>query len=466
MFRTALLVVATVAAAATPVAALDNGLGLNPIMGWSTRHVFGCKVSENVLIDDCWMNSSRDPVTGEIQPNATRFPSGIPALAEYVHERGLRLGLSAAIGGTTCDPAGAGPSSWRSEYLDAETFADWGIDHLKYETCIDQVTSSWHATAERYGTMQQALNETGRPIYFAMANYGLSKSWEFAGVLANSYRTTFNGCDKLTGWWCSVMGVLDLSVDAARFAAPGGFSDLDILHVGNGGMSDSEYMLQFSAWAALKSPLILSADIRSLTDSDREIITNPDVLEINQDPLGASALYVAYILDSRIDVLVGPLANGDRVMLLVNRHDKRSTNVPISAGYFGGRSGFAVGVKDLWRTSENGEKLVKREENGGFVVDYVDPLSVRMFRISPVERPFDTLVPRPSGTYTSFTFWLPLHSFIRWYRDLDALTVVFVNGLIAALPVLTIALMALRSALAIPVNPPKKQAALKEKKDK
>ncbi|CAL9776866.1 unnamed protein product [Musa acuminata subsp. burmannicoides] len=295
---------------------LANGLGMTPPMGWNTWNHFYCDINETIIresadslvstglaklgyryvnIDDCWAEHDRDS-TGYMVPKRLTFPSGIKALADYVHGKGLKLGIYSDAGHQTCSQTM--PGSLGHEQKDAETFASWGIDYLKYDNCNndDLKPMKWKNCRYMYPEMTRALMRTGRPIFVSLCEWGDMHPALWADKLGNSWRTTFDINDS----WESMVSRADQNEVYAEHARPGGWNDPDMLEVGNGGMSNDEYIVHFSLWAASKAPLIIGCDVRSMTKETLAILGNDEVIAVNQDPLGVQAKKVRMYGDSRL----------------------------------------------------------------------------------------------------------------------------------------------------------------------
>ena len=287
LFAPAILA-ATPSQAAAPVVPITA-----PPMGWNSWNRFGCNIDENLIrstadaivannlddlgyvyvnIDDCWMASTRDS-QGRLQAHPTRFPSGIRALADYVHARGLKLGIYSSAGTLTCQGL---PASLDHETIDAQTFAAWTIDYLKYDNCNNQ----GRPAAQRYKAMGDALKAAGRPIVYSICNWGQEEPWLFGPNVGGSlWRTTGDINDS----WGSMTSLLDQQAGLEPFARNVGFNDPDMLEVGNGGMTANEYTAHFSLWSLLNSPLLLGNDLRSMSSATLNIIRNAEVVAVNQD---------------------------------------------------------------------------------------------------------------------------------------------------------------------------------------
>eukprot|EP00826_Nyctotherus_ovalis_P062907 TRINITY_DN9182_c0_g3_i1.p1 TRINITY_DN9182_c0_g3~~TRINITY_DN9182_c0_g3_i1.p1 ORF type:complete len:389 (+),score=79.14 TRINITY_DN9182_c0_g3_i1:95-1261(+) len=280
------------------VLALDNGLGLTPPLGFNTWNHFGCNINETIIydtidaivnlglrelgyiyvnIDDCWMEKSRGH-NDELVYDRKRFPNGIKVLADYAHQQGLKLGIYSSAGALTCQKLAA---SLGKEYIDAITWANWGIDYLKYDNCNHNGISAY----ERYTRMRDALNKTGRYIYYSICNWGQEDVWEWGPAVGNSWRTT----GDIRDYFDSVRDIYEKNVRVAKFGKKGGWNDPDMLEVGNGGMTVTEYKTHFTLWAMAKSPLLIGCDLKKIKSEHLEILKNKDIIALNQDRLGIQA---------------------------------------------------------------------------------------------------------------------------------------------------------------------------------
>ncbi|CAF0941120.1 unnamed protein product [Adineta ricciae] len=287
---------------------LNNGLGRTPQMGWNSWNHFHCSVNETVArqtadalvqtglaaagyqyvnLDDCWQ-MSRD-AQGTIQSDPKTFPSGIPALVDYVHSRKLKFGLYSDRGYKTC--AGR-PGSLGYETKDANTYASWGVDYLKLDSCYLNGT----APEISYSIMRDALNATGRPIFFSLCG-GVSLRDLWPPSVGNSWRTT----DDIQDNWNSMIRNINFNNECTERAGPGGWNDPDMLEVGNGGMTDAEYVTHFSLWCIAKAPLIIGCDVTKMSAATLATLTNPEVISVNQDPLGIQGKKVAVASSSSIN---------------------------------------------------------------------------------------------------------------------------------------------------------------------
>ena len=353
--------------------AWDNGVALTPPMGWNSWNKFGCKVSEDmiksmadamvssgmkdvgyqyVVIDDCWQ-VGRDE-NGFILADAKNFPSGIKALADYVHSKGLKFGIYSDAGKQTC--AGR-PGSQGHEFQDAIQYAKWGVDYLKYDWCHTETRNA----LEAYTTMRDALAATGRPIVFSMCEWGTSKPWQWAQSVGNLWRTTgdindhWEGKKKWPDGGCCSLGMLDIvdmQVGLEGAAGPGHWNDPDMLEVGNGGMTTQEYRSHFSLWAMLAAPLIAGNDLRSMSPEIKAILTNKEVIAINQDPLGSQGRRVRK--DGDKEIWVKQLKDGSRAVILFNR-SAAETEISMNWTDLGYPEHLSASVRDLWAGKDLGK---------------------------------------------------------------------------------------------------------------
>jgi len=349
-----------------------DSLAQTPPMGWNSWNKFACNVSEDliksvadamatdgmreagyqyVVIDDCWQ-VSRDE-NGFIVADPQRFPSGMKALADYVHSKGLKFGLYSDAGSKTC--AGR-PGSQGHEYQDALQYARWGADYLKYDWC----NTGTRNAEEAYSTMSNALLATGRPIVFSMCEWGTAKPWLWGKGIGNLWRTTGDISDKWAGSnkWpdgsCCQYGMLDildqqLALDA--FAGPGHWNDPDMMEVGNGGMTSAEYRAHFSLWAVLAAPLIAGNDVRSMTPEIKDILTNAEVIAVDQDKLGRQGRRIRK--NGELEVWSKILGDGTRAVILLNRGPSEG-ELSVSWEELGYPGHLPARVRDLWAHKDVG----------------------------------------------------------------------------------------------------------------
>ncbi|EIM91672.1 glycoside hydrolase [Stereum hirsutum FP-91666 SS1] len=269
---------------------------------------------------DCgWQGTTRNS-TGGFTWNTTRIPSGVPALATFVHDLGLKFGVYSDAGYFSCDFVG-GTAGWLgslgNETLDAETFTSWGADLLKYDNCFavsptDFVDNDPPISLEpHYVAMRNALEATGRPILFSICEWGLQDPARWASDVGNSWRIS-NDIGPPPSW-DNLFRIINEVVPVTGFAGPGGFNDLDLLEVGNNGLTVEEQKTHFAFWAAIKSPLMISTDLTNPTDDTLDILGNRRIIALNQDTLGASIAFKRRYTNDH-DVWAGPLADGSTVV--------------------------------------------------------------------------------------------------------------------------------------------------------
>jgi alpha-galactosidase len=379
------------AAAPNRAVALENGVARTPPMGWNSWNKFACEgINEKVVrasadaiatngmkdagyeyvvIDDCWQ-TSRD-VAGNIVADPAKFPSGIKALAEYVHGKGLKFGIYTDAGTKTC--AGR-PGSMGHEYQDARQYADWGVDYLKEDWCS---TLPGQSTESSYTLMRNALAATGRPIVFSLCEWGSTRPWLWAGPVGNMWRST---ADIQDCWSCKkdwggngLVQIIDQLAPIYSYAGPGHWNDPDMLEVGNGGMTKEEYRTHFSMWAMWSAPLLAGNDLEHMTADTREILLNKEVIAIDQDTLGLQARRVKKVGD--LEVWSKQLADGGRAVVLLNRGEK-AANASADWTDLGYPSALSASVRDLWAKSDVGKKT------GSFAAE-VPSHGVVMVRIEP-----------------------------------------------------------------------------------
>jgi len=379
----------TVALVLAPPAPAADGLALTPPMGWNSWNKFGCDVSEKriegaadalvatgmkdagyqyIVIDDCWQ-VSRDG-TGKIVADAQRFPAGMKAVADYVHSKGLKFGIYSDAGTKTC--AGR-PGSKGHEAQDARTYAEWGVDYLKYDWC----SSEGQDTRDSYAKMSQALRASGRPIVFSLCEWGSSQPWLWAQGIGQLWRATgdIQDCwDCGRGWGgMGVTHIIDLMADIYAYSGPGHWNDPDMLEVGNGGLNAAENRAHFSFWALFAAPLMAGNDLEAMKPEVKEILTNREVIAVDQDPLGMQGRKVYD--DGPREVWVKPLADGSKAVILFNRGTEEGVFAATwdQIGLFPG--GKAT-VRDLWKKADVGTVTGRYEAK-------VDPHGVVMVKVTP-----------------------------------------------------------------------------------
>lgn len=334
----------------------DNGVGLTPPMGWNSWNHFECNINETLVkaaadalvssglaqvgytyvnLDDCWAQSERDS-QNNLVPDPKKFPSGLKALGDYIHGLGLKFGIYSSAGYQACSEAM--PGSLGFEQVDANSFASWGVDYLKYANCFNQGINP----RIRYKSMSDALNSTGRPIFYSISEWGDMRPALWAGSYANSWRTTGDIMDK----WESMYAIADINDFYADYAKPGAWNDPGMLQVGNGGMSNSEYMVHFSMWAIAKAPLIIGSNILNMTSETKKILGNAEVIGVNQDPLGIQGKKVRNFGEQ--EVWAGPCSGNRTAVLFVNRK-QNTVIIPAYWNDIGIPSNTTVKARDLWQ---------------------------------------------------------------------------------------------------------------------
>jgi alpha-galactosidase len=407
-----LLLCGAAAAVGTPAAhALDNGVARTPPMGWNSWNTFGCNINETlirqmadamvsngmrdrgyqyVVVDDCWFNPNRD-AAGNLQGDPSRFPSGMRALGDYLHGKGLKFGIYQGPLDKTCAqyfssyPGATG--SLNHEAQDARQFAAWGVDYLKYDWCSP--TGTIDDQVRTFAKMRDALAATGRPIVYSInsnsihAKTGPQRNW---GDVANLWRTTediTNAWDtgQSNGYPMGIQNIVNVTVPLAGYAAPGRFNDPDMMEVGRGGMTDTEMRSHFALWAMLASPLIAGNDLRSMNSATQTILKNQNLIAINQDSLGLQAAQISN--DGTRRVLAKRLANGDVAVALFNQGSATTTISTTAAAV--GQNGTSFTLREAWSgatTSSTGAISASVPGHGTVV-----------YRVSS-----GTSTPPPSGT--------------------------------------------------------------------
>jgi hypothetical protein len=373
---------AVTAVSVAPAHALDNGLALTPPMGWNDWNAYGCNVSaslveqtaaylassgmkaagyEYVNIDDCWMSKSRD-AAGNLVPDPTKFPNGIKAVADYVHQLGLKLGIYESAGTATC--AGY-PGSLGHETQDAATFASWGVDYLKYDNCNNQGIDY----QQRYNAMRDALTATGRPIVYSLCEWGNDNVWTWGTQTGNLWRTTGDIGDSFG----SMLNNFHQNVTLAQYAGPGHWNDPDMLEIGNGGMSVTEEQSEFSLWAEMAAPLVAGTNLAAASAATMSIYTNKNVIAVDQDSLGKQGTEIS--ASGGLDVLTKPLANGDVSVVLFNENSTPAT-ISTTASAAGLGTAPAYRLDNLWTKAAT--------ETAGTISATVPAHGVVMYQVSPL----------------------------------------------------------------------------------
>lgn len=360
----ALVVLFALGGRAAPTVALSNGLALTPPMGWNSWYSFGCNVNEDIVrsaayamntngmqkagytyvnIDDCWEASSRN-ADGALTSNTTKFPSGMPALANYVHGLGLKLGIYTDAGTATCQGF---PGSYGHYAQDALTFAQWGVDFIKVDWCnttgLDPKT--------QYSQFRDAIANvaTTRPMVFSICDWGVNSPWVWGPSTGNMWRMSSDIPDRWTGF----LRVVDKNAPLYPYAGPGAWNDPDMLQVGRNGMTDTEYRSQFSLWTIMAAPLLAGNDIGSMLPNSytAATLTNTEVIAVNQDPLGIQGRMVSQNPSGDLQVWAKPLGaqsgSAVRAVVLFNRQHIQNY-ITVNWSDVGLTPGSITALRDLW----------------------------------------------------------------------------------------------------------------------
>jgi alpha-galactosidase len=327
-------------ALAVPAAAQkDQTLALTPPMGWNSWNHYGCNIDEKLIeatadalvssglrdagytyvtLDDCW-HGARDG-DGNIQPDPVRFPSGMKALGDYLHTRGLKFGIYSDAGEKTC--AGR-PGSQGHEFQDAAQYARWGVDYLKYDWCNTGSGAAQRNPREAYATMSRAIAASGRPMVLSICEWGENQPWLWGKDAGHLWRTTGDitncwDCVVHHGNWKSsgILPILDQQMDIRGHSGPSGWNDPDMMEVGNLA-TDKENRSHFAMWAMLSAPLIIGTDVPGMREEVRKILANPRIVAIDQDALGISAM--RWLTMPGLEIWAKPLADGEWAIAALNR---------------------------------------------------------------------------------------------------------------------------------------------------
>lgn len=350
-----------------------------PAMGWNSWNTFAEKINEEVVmrsadimvesglkeagyeyivIDDCWSLLDRDK-DGKLQADPEKFPHGMKYVADYVHSKGLKFGMYSCAGAITC---ASYPASYEHEFVDAKTFAEWGVDYLKYDYCFHSVGTPGHLLYKRMGI---ALANSGRDILFSACSWGAddTRVW-IKETGANSWRSTGDIFDK----WESVKDICRYQLKYMEYNGQGCFNDLDMLivgmhgngNVGQGGCTYDEYFTHFAFWCMYGSPLMLGNDIRNMDEETKKIVTNKGLIRINQD----TKYCQPFFLNGRMNKNVKRSADDDVY------YDNYPLNVTMLARYLDdgkiaiGAFNFTDGKSNKWNTTFLTETVGVPESGG------------------------------------------------------------------------------------------------------
>ena len=376
-----------------PQAAAAVTVAQTPPMGWNSWNFFAERVTEQdiknaadqmvstgmrdagyvyINIDDTW-EGERDS-TGVLHTNQ-KFPD-MKGLADYVHARGLKLGIYSGPGAKTCAGFAA---SLGHEDQDAKLYAEWGVDYLKYDLCSfrkdvmeaqapNDEAGQMRLMIAAYAKMGNALQATGRPMVYSLCQYGWDAVWEWGPeVHANLWRTT----GDVQANWMSIYEIIERQAGLAKYAGPGHWNDPDMLEVGNGKLSLAENRSHFTMWSMLAAPLLAGNDLPNMKPEIKAILTNRDVVAIDQDKLGKQAQRV--YVEGQVEVWTRPLAGGAKAVAILNAGDDRVATHPFhldlaKIGLHGPQQG-----KDLWTGQP-----VTLTENQALEIKHHDTLLVRI----------------------------------------------------------------------------------------
>lgn len=316
-----------------------ENLAPTPPLGWNSWNTFRTDINENlvkeiadkfvelglkdsgyqyIILDDGWMAKERD-ANGNLIPDPIKFPSGMKALADYVHSKGLKFGLYNCAGATTC--AGY-PGSRGHEYQDAHTYASWNIDFLKYDWCNTEKMNAESA----YITMRDALYKAGRPVVFSICEWGDNEPWKWAKDVGQLSRVTGDitncwDCEIGHGSWSSsgIWKIINMRKEIRKASGPEHWNDFDMMEVGNG-MTDAEDRSHFAMWSMLASPLIMGNDLRTVSKETIKTLTNKEVIAINQDKLGIQGF--RFSNENNMEIWIKPLENDKWAIAFINMSDK------------------------------------------------------------------------------------------------------------------------------------------------
>ncbi|KAI5852790.1 glycoside hydrolase superfamily [Morchella snyderi] len=400
---------------ALPAAALNDGIAMKPQMGFNTWNSFKATIDESVMVtaaeklvslglkdvgyiyanmDEGWQaNYTREETGGKLLANSTRFPNGIKHLADRIHDLGLKVGIYSDAGVWSCFK---NPGSYGYEYEDAQDFAAWGIDYLKYDNCAG-AESYYHPPQVRFGEMRDALKSTGREILFSLCEWGYMFPWLWSHEIGHSYRMSGDiyqhytvdksGCRGKTAYslttgdgGCSVLTIIRKMREITQYQQPGSWADMDMLEIGNVvNATVYEEQTHFSYWAVLKSPLIIGANLATISNSSVEILKNTEIIALNQDDLTVAPWYIASIsIDNNQQYWAGPLSDG-WVVLMTNEL-KMEQDLTIKWGDIDGLPAGDWRVRDIWEKKDLG---VKSE---GVTVEGVKYFQTKVLRLTKEKR--------------------------------------------------------------------------------
>lgn len=350
-------------------------LAQKPPMGWNTWNTFGANINETLIresadafvdtglkaagyeylvIDDCWSEYNRDPVTDRIVPHHEKFPNGMKVVADYVHSKGLKFGMYSCDGVRTCADY---PGSYDHEFLDAQMFAEFGVDYLKYDNCYKPGNADGPTL---YRRMAMALRASGREILFSACNWGTDDVWTWIRAAgAHMYRSTGDINDSAE----SYRNIVKSQADKFGYSGPGCYNDIDMLTVGmygkglvgSVGCNDADYRSQFSLWCMFSAPLMLGCDIRHMNEQTLNLVTNRELLRIDQDGECRPPIIRDCLWDDTSRVMLKMLENNEYAIAFYNMGEK-DRSLPMMFTEFGlpAHSGYGFRVKNLFTGDDEG----------------------------------------------------------------------------------------------------------------
>jgi alpha-galactosidase len=390
------------------VLAYDNGLGATPPMGWSTwctNDLCGLRdkctewevkmradalvdqgLSELgykwLLLDDCWSDHDRD-ADGNLQPNAHQFPSGMKSLADYIHSKGLYLGIYTCVGTQTCKKNR--PGSYGHYQQDANTFAAWGVDMVKADNCHHP--DSGESTQELFTQLSQALNNTGHPMLFAMCEWGNDQVWNWGPGVSQMYRISMDHLPFFhwpatasgAGYGCGTAEIIDWMADLhpSKYTAPHQWMDPDFLMTSFPiTMNFIHSRTEFTFWSLWSAPMLVATDVCNLSDEKKSILTNKEVLAVHSDSLFIAGERISKGANGE-QVWSRPLNNGDMATVLFNANNQTSLTISFAWTDLGWKNDDMVNVRDLWAQAD-----LTKTTNGYTAT--IAPNDVAMLRLSRV----------------------------------------------------------------------------------
>jgi len=380
----------------TAVHAYDNGMGAKPPLGWSTwctDYICGlfdiCTASEIetvadafvssgmkelgyewLILDDCWSAQTRD-ANGNLQANANQFPNGMEAVVQYVHNLGLKIGLYTCAGNKTCHDDR--PGSYGYYKQDAELMAKWGVDYVKMDNCYHPSESP----QIYYTTMSEALNATGKPIWFNLCEWGEDNVWEWGAGIAQSFRI---GPDHLPFWKFEsgggqgILDVINRMARVANYTKQYGWCDPDFLMTGMIPLTNVESETEFSFWALWNAPMLISTDVRNMTAWKQSVVLNKDIIDIQQDPLYIPGARL--VNETTYQIWSKPLSNGDQAVIFLNIQDTGNLNLSINWSQLGWPATANVTVYDVWQHKTLGSFV------GSYNAQNIVPHGVNFVRVT------------------------------------------------------------------------------------